>query len=102
MAPLMPEPVCIGHPRNVEFCEVINVVRYPGRLSCSGHTLPIISTADIRSVAGSANWRSGSCLPTIDDVELMLDRKRARREASLIAAVILNAIRERWPWEKHR
>ncbi len=41
MAPLMPEPVCIGHPRDVEFCEVINVVRYPVRLCCSGHTLPI-------------------------------------------------------------
>jgi len=88
IAPLMPKPGRRGRPREVEFREVINAVRYLVRSGCGWRMLPVYF----------GHWRtvySWFCelarhflFETIHDVELMLSRERQRCEASPSAAVI--------------
>src|SRR5829696_7017363 len=79
IAPLMPKPGRRGRPREVEFREVINAVRYLVRSGCGWRMLPV----------HFGHWRTVRFLfQTVHDVELMLDRERAGREASPSAAVI--------------
>src|ERR1700729_3346208 len=88
IAPLMPKPGRRGRPREGEFREVINAVRYLGRSGCGGRVLPI----PLGPWQTVARWfrevpRRFLC-QTIHDLALMVDRERAGREASPSAAVI--------------
>ena len=61
IAPLMPKPGRRGRPREVDFREVINAVRYLVRSGCGWRMLPIHFGPGRRSTAGSAGSRGGSC-----------------------------------------
>ncbi|WP_081762632.1 IS5 family transposase [Xanthobacter sp. 126] len=88
MAPLMPAPGRRGRPREVEFREVINAVRYLVRSGGGWRMLPI-HFGHWRTVYGWFRELARRFLfQTIHDVELMLDRERAGREASPTGAVI--------------
>lgn len=85
IAPLMPKP---GRPREVEFREVINAVRYLVRSGCGWRMLPI-HFGHWRTVYGWFRELARRFLfQTIHDVALMLDREQAEREASPSAAII--------------
>src|SRR5215210_4443835 len=81
IAPLMPKPGRRGRPREVEFREVINAVRYLVRSGCGWRMLPA-HFGHWRTVYG---WFRESARrfvsQTIHDVALMVDRERAGREA---------------------
>jgi transposase len=88
IAPLMPKPGRRGRPREVEFREVINAIRYLVRSGCGWRMLPI-HFGHWRTVYGWFRELARRFLfQTIHDVELMLDRERAGREASPSAGVI--------------
>jgi len=88
IAPLMPKPGHRGRPREVEFREVINAVRYLVRSGCGWRMLPS-HFGHWRTVYGWFRELARRFLfQTIHDVALMLDRERAGREASPSAAVI--------------
>jgi transposase len=88
IAPLMPRPGRRGRPREVEFREVINAVRYLVRSGCGWRMLPV-HFGHWRTVYGWFRELARRFLfQTIHDVELMLDRERQGREASPSAAVI--------------
>ena len=88
IAPLMPKPGRRGRPREVEFREVINAVRYLVRSGCGWRMLPV-HFGHWRTVYGWFRELTRRFLfQTIHDVELMLDREREGREASPSAAVI--------------
>src|SRR5260370_14590890 len=82
VAPLMPKPGRRGRPREVEFREVINAVRYLVRSGCGWRMLPI-HFGPLQTVYG---WFRELALlflfQTIHDLALMLDREHAGREAS--------------------
>src|ERR1700678_1752098 len=88
IAPLMPKPGRRGRPREVDFREVINAVRYLVRSGCGWRMLPV----HFRAWQTGYSWVRGLAprvlFPTIHDVALMIDRERAGREASPSAAVI--------------
>lgn len=87
IAPLMPAPGRRGRPREVEFREVINAVRYLVRSGGGWRMLPI-HFGHWRTVYGWFRELARRFpFQTIHDVELMLDRERAGREASPTAAV---------------
>ena len=82
IAPLMPKPRRRGRPREVEFREVINAVRYLVRSGCGWRMLPV-HFGHWRTVYGWFRELARRFLfQTIQDVELMLDRERHGREAS--------------------
>jgi transposase len=84
----MPKPGRRGRPREVEFREVINAVRYLVRSGCGWRMLPI-HFGHWRTVYGWFRELARRFLfQTIHDIELMLDRERAGREASPTAGVI--------------
>ena len=88
IAPLMPKPGRRGRPREVEFREVINAVRYLVRSGCGWRMLPI-HFGHWRTVYGWFRELARRFLfQTIHDIELMFDRERQGREASPSAAVI--------------
>src|SRR5829696_5063080 len=88
IAPLMPQPGRRGRPREVEFREVINAVRYLVRSGCGWRMLPA-HFGHWRTVYGWFRELARRFLfQTIHDVALMVDRERAGREASPSAAVI--------------
>src|SRR3546814_20778283 len=82
IAPLMPKPGRRGRPREVDFREVINAVRYLVRSGCGWRMLPI-HFGPWQTVYGWFRELARRFLfQTIHDVTLMLDRERAGREAS--------------------
>lgn len=86
-APLMPRPGRRGKPHEIEFCEVINAVRYLVGSGCGWRMLPI-HFGHCRTVDGWFGEVARRVLfQTIHDVELMMDRAQAGRDASLMAAV---------------
>ena len=88
IAPLMPKPGRRGRPREVEFREVINAVRYLVRSGGGWRMLPV-HFGPWQTVYGWFRELARRFLfQTIHDVALMLDRERAGREASPSAAVI--------------
>lgn len=88
IALLMPEPGRMGRPREIEFREVINAVRYLVRSGCGWRMLPI-HFGHWRTVYGWFRELARRFLfQTIHDVELMLDRERSARETSPTAGVI--------------
>jgi transposase len=89
IAPLMPKPGRRGRPREVEFREVINAVRYLVRSGCGWRMLPI-HFGPWQTVYGWFRELARRFLfQTIHDVALMLDRERAGREASPTAGKIV-------------
>jgi transposase len=88
IAPLMPKPGRRGRPREVEFREVINAVRYLVRSGCGWRMLPV-HFGHWRTVYGWFRELARHFLfQTIHDVEFMLDRERLGREARPSATVI--------------
>jgi transposase len=88
IAPLMPKPGRMGRPRETDFREVINAVRYLVRSGCGWRMLPY-HFGHWRTVYGWFRELARRFLfQTIHDVELMLDRERVGREASPTAVVI--------------
>jgi transposase len=88
LAPLMPKPGRRGRPREIEFREVINAVRYLVRSGCGWRMLPV-HFGHWRTVYGWFRELARRFLfQTIHDVELMLDRERTGRQASPSAGVI--------------
>lgn len=88
IAPLMPKPGRRGRPREIEFREVINAVRYPVRSGCGWRMLPV-HFGNWRTVYGWFRELARRFLfQTIHDVALMPDREQAGREASPSAAII--------------
>ena len=88
IAPLMPVPGRRWRPREVEFREVINAVRYLVRSGCGWRMLPI-HFGHWRTVYGWFRELARRFLfQTIHDVEPMLNREQVGREASPTAAVI--------------
>ena len=88
LAPLMPKPGRRGRPREVDFREVMNAVRYLVRSGCGWRMLPI-HFGRWRTVYGWFRELARRFLfQTIHDIELMLDRERAGRAASPTAGVI--------------
>jgi transposase len=77
IAPLMPQPGRRGRPREVEFREVINAVRYLVRSGCGWRMLPA-HFGHWRTVYGWFRELARRFLfQTIHDVALMVDRERA-------------------------
>ena len=88
IAPLMPKPGRRGRPREIEFREVINAVRYLVRSGCGWPMLPV-HFGHWRTVYGWFRELARRFLfQTIHGVALMLDREQAGREASPSAAII--------------
>ena len=83
IAPLMPKPGRRGRPREVEFREVINAVRYLVRSGCGWRMLPI-HFGHWRTVYGWFRELARRFLfQTIHDVALMLDREFAVERRAL-------------------
>src|SRR5271170_174390 len=88
IAPLMPKPGRRGRPREVDFREVVNAVRYLVRSGGGWRMLPI-HFGPWQTVYGWFRELARRFLfQTIHDVALMLDRERVGREASPTAGVI--------------
>ena len=88
IAALMPKPGRRGRPQEVDFREVINAVRYLVRSGCGWRMLSI-HFGPWQTVYGWFRELARRFLfQTIHDVTLMLDRKRAGREASPTAGAI--------------
>src|ERR1700739_2364558 len=88
IAPLMPKPGRRGRPREVDFREVINAVRYLVRSGGGWRMLPIHFGPWQTVYAWFRELARRFLFQTIHDVALMVDRERAGREASPSAAVI--------------
>ena len=87
IAPLMPAPGRRGRPREIEFREVINAVRYLVRSGCGWRMLPV-HFGHWRTVYGWFRELARRFLfQTVHDVELMLDREQAGRDATNHGAV---------------
>ena len=84
----MPRPGRRGRPREVDFREVINAVRYLVRSGCGWRMLPIHFGAWQTVYGWFRELARRFLFQTIHDIELMLDRERQGREASPSAAVI--------------
>jgi transposase len=88
IAPLMPAPGRTGRPREVEFREVINAIRYLVRSGCGWRMLPVHFGHWQTVYSWFRELARRFLFQTIHDVELMLDRERAGRESSPSAAVV--------------
>jgi len=88
LAPLMPKPGCRGRPREIDFREVINAVRYLVRSGCGWRMLPIHFGPWQTIYSWFRELARRFLFQTIHDIELMLDRERQGREQSPSAGVI--------------
>jgi len=88
IVPLMPRPERRGRPREVDFREVINAVRYLVRSGGGWRMLPIHFGPWQTVYSWFRELARRFLFQTIHDVALMVDRERAGREASPSAAVI--------------
>src|SRR6201999_2014517 len=88
IAPLMPKPGRRGRPREVDFREVMNAVRYLVRSGCGWRVLPIHSGPWQPVYSWFRELARRFLFQTIHDVALMVDRERAGREASPTAGVV--------------
>lgn len=84
----MPKPGRRDRPREVDFREMINAVRYFVRSGCGWRMLPIHSGAWQTVYGWFRELARRFLFQTIHDIELMLDRERQGREASPSAAAI--------------
>jgi transposase len=88
IAPLMPSLGRRGRPREVDFREVINAVRYLVRSGCGWRMLPIYFGPWPTVYGWFRELARLFLFQTIHDIELMLDRERQGREQSPSAGVI--------------
>src|ERR1700733_1352867 len=88
IAPLLPKPGRRGRPREVDFREAINAVRYLVRSGSGWGEIPVHFGAWQTVYAWFRELARRFLFQTIHDVALMIDRERAGREASPSAAVI--------------
>jgi transposase len=88
IAPLMPKPGRRGRPREIEFREVINAVRYLVRSGCGWRMLPIHFGPWETVYGWFRDLARRFLFQTIHDLALMVDRERAGREASPSAGVV--------------
>ena len=88
IAPLMPAPGRRGRPREIDFREVINAVRYLVRSGCGWRMLPIHFGAWQTVYGWFRELARRFLFQTIHDIEVMLDRERQGREQSPSAGVI--------------
>jgi transposase len=88
IAPLMPAPGRRGRPREIDFREVINAVRYLVRSGCGWRMLPVHFGAWQTVYGWFRELARRFLFQTIHDIELMLDRERQGREQSPSAGVI--------------
>jgi len=88
IAPLMPAPGRRGRPREVDFREVINAVRYLVRSGCGWRMLPVHFGAWQTVYGWFRELARRFLFQTIHDIEVMLDRERQGREQSPSAGVI--------------
>src|SRR5258705_3400265 len=88
IVPLMPRPERRGRPREVDFGEVINAVRYVVHSGGGWRMLPIHFGPWQTVYSWFRELARRFLFQTIHDVALMVDRERAGREASPSAAVI--------------
>src|SRR4029077_3959958 len=88
IAPLMPKPGRRGRPREVDFREVINAVRYLVRSGGGWRMLPIHFGPWQTVYSWFRELARRFLFQTIHDVALMLDRERTGREANPSAGVI--------------
>ncbi len=84
----MPKPGRRGRPCKIEFREVINAVRYLVRSGCGWRMLPAHFGHWCTVYGGFRELARRFLFQTIHDVEPMLDREQAGREASPSAAVV--------------
>ena len=94
IAPLMPRPGRRGRPREVDFREVINAVRYLVRSGCGWRMLPVHFGAWQTVYGWFRELARRFLFQTIHDVELMLDRERQGREQNPSAAAIVYVVDE--------
>jgi transposase len=88
IAPLMPAPGRRGRPREIDFREVINAVRYLVRSGCGWRMLPVHFGAWQTVYGWFRELARRFLFQTIHDIEVMLDRERQGREQSPSAGVI--------------
>src|SRR5258708_5271733 len=88
IAPLMPKPGRRGRPREVEFREVINAVRYLVRSGCGWRMLPIHFGPWQTVYSWFRELARRFLFQTIPDLALMVDREGGGREASPTGGVI--------------
>jgi len=87
-APLMPAPGRHGRPREMDFREVINAVRYLVRSGCGWRMLPIHFGAWQTVYGWFRELARHFLFQTVHYIKLMLDRERQGREKSPSAGVI--------------
>ena len=88
IAPLMPKSAKRGRRRSTDFREIINAVRYLVRSGCGWRMLPIHFGPWETVYWWFRRLARRFLFQTIHDLELMLDREGAGREASPSAGVI--------------
>ena len=76
IAPLMPKRGRRGRPREVDFREVINAVRYLVRSGCGWRMLPVHFGAWQTVYGWFRELARRFLFQTIHDIEVMLDRER--------------------------
>src|SRR5919106_2448429 len=95
IAPLMPKPGRRGRPREVEFREVINAVRYLVRSGCGWRMLPVHFGA-WRTVYGWFRELARRFLfQTIHDIELMLEPRASRARGEPVGGGERQAVGQR-------
>ena len=88
IAPLMPKSAKRGRRRSTDFREIINAVRYLVRSGCGWRMPPIHFGPWVTVYWWFRRLARRFLFQTIHDLELMLDREEAGREASPSAGVI--------------
>lgn len=88
IAPLLPKPAKRGRRRTIDLREVMNAIRYLVRTGCGWRMLPVHFPPWQTVYWWFRRFVRLLLFRTIHDIALMLDRERARREASPTAGVI--------------
>ena len=88
IAPLLPPPAKRGRPRETDFREVVNAVRYLVRAGCGWEMLPSDFPPWQTVYWWFRQFVRRLLFNTIHDIALMMDRERVGREASPSAGVV--------------
>ena len=88
IAPLLPKPARRGRPREVEFREVINAVRYLVRSGCGWRMLPAHFPPWQTVYYYLRRWQREGVWDRVHHTLVMADRERVGREASPSAAIL--------------
>ena len=88
VAPFFPKPAATGRPREVDFREIFNALRYLARSGCGWRMLPKDFPPWQTVYWWFRQFVRRFLFQTIHDVALMIDRERVGREASPTAGII--------------